>query len=299
MDPSALVFNGKPVSEDDFELILEIVNEYGLARTELAATVCELLDWRRPSGRLKEIDCLKFLEKLEAAGLLTLPARKNTLPGPIKKVQRGKRGEPGAPIECSLRDLGPVKLKHVTTKPQRDLYRELIDRYHYLGHKRPFGANLRYLVETESDAPVVVGCLQFTSPAWRLKERDLWIGWSDARRADHLQRVVQNSRFLVLPWVKVKGLASHVLAKAVKQLPEDWARIYGIRPLLLETFVDEGRFEGTCYKAANWLCLGQTTGRGRNDRKRENERVTKTVWVYPLHRKCRALLKGSEGAPVQ
>lgn len=183
----------------------------------------------------------------------------------------------------TVRDVAPVTVELVADEAERRLWRELVGRHHYLGHKMPFGASLRYLVRVERPQPAVVGCLQFSSPAWRMDARDRWIGWDDGARRRNLQRVVQNSRFLLLPWVRVRNLATTVLSLAARRLPQDWWEHYRVHPVLLETLVDPSRYTGTCYRAANWLELGVTTGRGRMDRRHEREGAApKTVWVYPV-----------------
>jgi hypothetical protein len=184
-----------------------------------------------------------------------------------------------------------VKLRLLTDRSERLLWRELVGRYHYLGHKVPFGAHLRYLIEVSRPTPRTVGCLQVSSPAWKMAPRDRWIGWNDEVRQLNLQRIVNNSRFLLLPWVEVRNLASSVLALLARQVPDEWEKAYAVRPLLLETLVDERRFSGTCYRAANWVRLGVTQGRGRMDR--ENKRhgeSPKIIYVYPLQRQARQLL---------
>jgi len=169
------------------------------------------------------------------------------------------------------------------------LWMELIERHHYLGYRVPVGAQLRYLVRSARTGEAVLACLQWSSPAWKMAVRDRWIGWSAAERARNLVLIVNNSRFLILPWVRVKGLASKILARCARQLPDDWERRYGYRPLLLETLVDARRFAGTCYRAANWIALGETRGRGRMDRHHEADgSARKLVLVYPL---CRDLPK--------
>ena len=191
------------------------------------------------------------------------------------------RGDPGPPLTGSVDAVGSIVLEGVQTPPQHALFRELVGRYHYQGHAVPFGASLRYLVYVGSPHQVV-GCLQFSSPAWRLAVRDRWIGWGDATRRRNLQRVVSNSRFLLLPWVQVTNLASTVLAQALRRLAADWTARYAIAPLLVETLVAQGR-AGTCYRAANWRVLGATAGRGRQDRAHTcHGAAPKLVLVYPL-----------------
>ena len=177
-------------------------------------------------------------------------------------------------------------------------FKELLDRHHYLGYRIQFGASLRYLVRSARAPENVLACLLWSSPAWKMAPRDAWIGWSDDERARNLQLIVNNSRFLILPWVRVKGLASMILGACAHQLPRDWEKRYGYRPLLLETLVDAGRFRGTCYRAANWIKLGQTTGRGRMDREHAaHGAAVKDLYVYPLCRRVQQRLR-SAAAPL-
>jgi hypothetical protein len=186
-------------------------------------------------------------------------------------------------LEGTLRDVEPLSIERVRDDADRALWRELVERYHYLGHRVPFGAHLRYLVRISRPEPQVVGCLQFSSPGWRMAAREAWIGWDDSTRARELQRIVNNSRFLILPWVRVRNLASSVLSQAARTLVPDWEASYGIRPWLLETLVDPARYAGTCYRAANWIELGETSGRGRDDREHQRHGAApKKVFVYPL-----------------
>jgi hypothetical protein len=168
------------------------------------------------------------------------------------------------------------------------LYRQYIERYHYLGYRTPVGAHLRYFVYSAQGQ--ILACLLWSSPAWKMAARDRWIGWTPDQRARHLQFIVNNSRFLILPWVQVKNLASAILARSTHQLPQDWSRHYGYTPLLLETLVDTTRFNGTCYRAANWIALGQTTGRGRMDTHHTTQAALKQIFVFPLHRRVQQRL---------
>ena len=219
-------------------------------------------------------------------GALVLPGkRQGRAIGSVTRVPRTAAGEPGRPLVGSVRDVAPVQVELVRERDQRLLFRELVGRYHYLGHTVPFGAHLRYLVFASQPDRAVVGCLQFSSPAWRMAARDRWIGWDDTTRANNLQQVVNNSRFLVLPWVQVRNLASAVLARGLAHLAVDWPHHYGIEPALVETLVDSRRYHGGCYRAANWIALGQTSGRGRMDRHRRRDGAApKTILVYPLVR---------------
>ena len=294
MAVAATRFSGRAFSEQEVTLVREVVRVCsGLSRMELARTVCELLRWRRPNGQLKARECREFLERLAADGVLVLPEkRRGRAVGSVTRVPRTAAGEAGEPLVGSVRDVEPLVVERVCEPAQRLLFRELVGRYHYLGHRVPFGAQLRYLVFASRPRRAVVGCLQFSSPAWRMAVRDRWVGWDDATRARNLQRVVNNSRFLLLPWVTVKNLASAVLARGLGQMMVDWPRRYRLEPWLVETLVDPGRHHGGCYRAANWVALGATSGRGRMDRYgRRAGAAPKTVLVYPVVRDAQRRLR--------
>lgn len=292
-DPEPLCFCGQVVSSADLELIVQIVDQYdSLSRTELANTVCELLAWQRPTGKLKTVECRQFLESLHEHELIQLPNTQHRGRGKSHKITLSERSAEGELLQGTLRDFRPVSLKQVRTPEQRRLFRELIERYHYLGYRSPFGAHLCYLIEIARPRPMVVGCLQLSSPAWRMAARDRWIGWSDAVRARQLQRIVSNSRFLIIPSARIKFLASHVLSLLGRCLVSDWEDQYQVKPVLLETLVDTQRFTGSCYRAANWLEVGQTSGRGRDDRAHARHGAApKRVFVYPLCADARECLQ--------
>jgi hypothetical protein len=280
-------FSGRIFGSQEIALIRDVVATCaGVSRKELANTISELLAWTRPGGALKEPECLVVLERLEAAGLLTLPAKRQTRPmGSVTAVPRTARGEPGAPLTGRVDAYAPVRLQRVQHADERQLFRELVGRYHYLGYRVPFGAQLQYLVSISTPRPTTVGCVQFSSAAWRMRARDTWIGWNDGTRARHLPHVVSNSRFLLLPWVHIQNLASATLALALRQLPVDWQAQYGVTPLLVETLVDPARYTGGCYRAANWVDVGETAGRGRDDRRHHRHGARpKRLFVYPLTR---------------
>lgn len=291
----SLVFKGRVFTASDLRLIRELVSTFpGLSRQELANTACEWLEWRRPKGGLKALECKELLAKLESEGYVKLPVLRATKPrGARTSVPRTRQGEAQETLTGTVRDVAPVTLKRVEQAEDRRLWRELVGRYHYLGHKVPFGAHLRYLIEVAQPSPRVVGCLQLSSPAWKMARRDRWIGWSEPVRERQLQKIVNNSRFLLLPWVEVRNLASCVLGQMARQLPQDWQQAYGVRPLLLETLVEEDRFAGTCYRAANWIDVGLTQGRGRMDREHQRHGACrKRIFLYPLVAQARAALRG-------
>jgi hypothetical protein len=286
-----VTFCGRTFTAQEVELMRVVAHDCaGLAVTEIARTVCELLEWKRPNGGLKNHECRQLLERVQAEGVLRLPAlRKLGGRGPRRVEVSQPRFEP-EPVECAARECEPLELALVEGERESRLWREPMERYHYLGCPVPFGAHLRYWVRNHQRE---LACLLWTSPAWKMKPRDEWIGWSDEQRKRNLQAIVNNGRFLILPWVRVKGLASKILALSARQLPQDWHRHYGHRPLLLETLVDADRFRGTCYRAANWIYVGRTTGRGRMDREHKADgQAIKDIYIYPLVRDARQRLCG-------
>ncbi len=291
-------FSGRIFSVNELQLIQQLTRDFArLSITELARTICELLQWKRPNGGLKNHECRLLLEYLAKEDWVQLPAVRGCGPKGPRKVALRDKAEPEAELSGTAGALEPLELQVIERGQAADsrLWMELIERYHYLGYRVPVGANLRYLVRSARYPGRVLACLLWTSPAWKMAVRDNWIGWSDSQRRRNLQLIVNNSRFLILPLVQVTGLASKILARCSRQLPADWERRYGYRPLLLETLVDGSRFRGTCYKAANWLCLGRTQGRGRMDRDNVAQgRAVKDVYVYPLCRKVQHRLRTAE-----
>ena len=264
----------------ELTLVRQIIADFpGLSQAELAYTICELLEWRRPNGKLKKPECVEWLQKW-GQSLPGLPEPRVTKPrGAHRLLADDPQSDPQLPLRGRLSDYQPLCLQLIEDRAGRRLFQQYIQRYHPLGYRVPYGAQLRYLVRTPSED--VLACLLFTSAAWKMAPRDTWIGWSDPARRTNLSRVVNNARFLILPWVEVPHLASHVLALAARQLPTDWLAAYAVRPLLLETLVDR-HYTGTCYRAANWICVGQTQGRGRMDRTHTAEGASKDILLYPL-----------------
>lgn len=290
VETRALQFCGSPVLEPQKDLIQRTVQIYpGLSRTELAATLCEQLGWLRPSGKPKTVECRQLLEAMAEQRLIALPERRAGRPR--GSTTRIAPAEPAPTLlEGPLASLGPITLERVTSAESHAQWRTRVEHFHYLGHRVPFGAHLRYHIQSPQG---VLGGLQFSSPAWRLGGRDRWIGWSEEQRRRGLQHILCNSRFLILPWVRVPHLASHVLAQAARRLPTDWAEAFGVTPWLLETLVDPQRYRGVCYRAANWIEVGLTSGRGRDDRAHQRHGAApKQVWLYPLRRGARDRLRG-------
>jgi hypothetical protein len=286
--------SGRYFSSKELDLIREITQSFSnLSLTEISKTLCELLEWKRPNGKLKHEECRALLECLQADGLVSLPKlRPTAAPGP-RRIVATAQSDPQAPVTGSVGQFEPLSLQLVQAS-NRELsatFKQLINRWHYLGYRIPFGAHLRYLVESQQLPGRFLACLQFSSPAWKMAPRDAWIDWTDEQRRRNLQYVVSNSRFLILPWVSVRSLASKILSLATRRLPPDWQSLYGYRPLLLETLVDGSRFSGTSYRASNWIYLGKTQGRGRMDRDHTSHgKAIKDVYICPLRRNARRRL---------
>ena len=290
-----LSFCGRALTAAELELIRQVTREFSnLALTELAATVSELLAWRRPNGGLKSRECYLFLRELQRRGWLPW------LPAPQPRHRRAVPAAPAAPsappidiLTGPLRPYQPIRLELIQDAAQRLLFRRYLEQYHYLGYRAPYGAQLRYWVRAASADLPPLAALLFTSAAWRMAPRDRWIGWSERARQAHLPRLVNHSRFLILPWTRIPHLASHILSCAAQQVPRDWLARYGVEPLLMETLVDATRYRGVCYRAANWIEVGLTQGRGRMDRSHAAPVARKHIFVYPLQRHCREQLCAS------
>jgi Domain of unknown function (DUF4338) len=290
--PAIISFCGRRLSAEELQLIRNTIRDFpALSLTELSKTICELLDWRRPTGALKDHECYLFLQRLKDRGWLSsLPSVRRTRALGPSTVPLNHESDPQSPILGIVSEHAPLEFELISDASSRALFRQYIQRYHYLGYRVPFGAQLRYFVRSQRLPDRILACLLFSSAAWKMAPRDRWIGWHDQARSLNLARIVSNSRFLILPWVEVSGLASKILSMAVHQLPEDWLSVYQVSPLLLESLVDPKRFSGTCYRAANWIHVGTTQGRGRMDRNQDVQRHVKEIFVYPLHAYARELL---------
>jgi hypothetical protein len=281
---------GQLFSEQTIERIQATVDkERELSRVALSRRVCGWLNWRDAHGKLKEMSCRVALLKLDRRGVIRLAPLIHRAPQ-RKRRELSEDLATAQPIFCDLSQLGQVELVKVNSADSKAarVWNELMERYHYLGSGPLCGAQLRYLIR--SAKAEWLGGLAFSAAAWRVKARDQWIGWSDGARQQNLQQVVCNSRFLICPWVRVQNLASHVLSQSAKRLSGDWQERYGFAPVLLETFVESGRFVGTSYRAANWQHVGRSLGRGRQDREKTFSLSPKDVYVYSLSKKARAVL---------
>lgn len=284
---------GRDFTEAELETIRLITTQYP-HRKAISVAVCEALEWRKPDGGWKDMSARVALLRMQEDGLISLPA-------PTRKVGYSQRTEftaasdPGAEIVGSRGDLPELTLKRVENQNDSRLWRELVARYHYLGYHPLPGAQIRYLVLSEGR---ILAALGFGASAWKVKPRDEFIGWSIQQRETRLHLVVNNARFLILPWIRVKYLASSILGLVAKRLGDDWERIYHYRPVLLETFVEEGRFAGTSYRAANWIRVGRTQGRGKKDRYNQFGKPVKEVYLYPLQKDFRETLCREDPPPT-
>ena len=276
-----MVIQGRRITADEIGLIRDLTAENGdWGRTRLSEELCRRWDWRNAQGRIKDMAARTLLLKLERRGFIELPARQR----PSSNTFRNRRvpivDHASEPIRSSLGDLRPLSVIIVAPRsPDLRLFNALLARYHYLGHRNTVGENLRYLLRDRHGRPVA--CALFGSAAWTCADRDAFVQWDQAARQRNLQGLTNNTRFLVLPWVEVPHLASHVLGAIARRIRIDWQDKYGHPVHALETFVDR-RFQGTCYRAANWLRLGATRGRTRNDRDRRIQAPVKDVYLYAL-----------------
>jgi len=284
-------YRGRHFSEEDLALIRDvIVSEYEIGRASISRTVSRRLSWLRPDGSLKDMACRVALLQMERDGLIKLPPPKckngNTSIASIPFIS--KRTAPGCPVTTGAGSFGELQFK-IVDKTDASLWNEYIERYHYIGYKRLGGSQIRYFVRSADGE--LLALLGFSAAAWKTRSRDQYIGWNAEQRERNLPFVVDNSRFLILPWVTSRNLASRILSAAAKRLPSDWLRLYSYAPLMLETFVEEQRFTGASYSASGWTCVGMTEGRGRYDSKHERAVPVKRVFVFPLKKKFREVLQ--------
>ena len=262
------------------------------SRWRLSKLVCEAWGWRQSNGALCDMVCRSLMLALHRAGHIELPKKKHSPPNSLAQRRRPATDFilDQSPIECLFGELPPITIRPVRRTGEERLFNGLIERHHYLGYAQPVGEHLKHLVFA-GDRPVA--CLGWSSAPWHIGPRDRFIGWTPGVRRKNLHLIACNTRFLVLPWVKVKQLASHILGLAMRTISADWQKAYGHPLHYLESFVDTQRFAGICYKAANWICLGQTTGRGKKDKKHIVSLSRKEVLGYPLSKDfCRKLCGG-------
>jgi len=275
-------------SEGDIQTIRNLIaQDPKLQRSALSRKLCQLWGWTKPNGELKDMTCRVALLRMQADGLITLP------PSRIGVVRKRANFAPTAasdaqtPVRLPVHELPRVTLQVVVGKANSLLWSEYMARYHYLGYAAMSGSQIRYNVFAGEQ---LVPCISFCACAWKLKDRENFIGWNEQQRQKNLPLVINNARFLVLPWIESKGLASKILSLAARQLPRDWNHRYGFEPVLLETFVEYERHKGTCYKAANWIKVGRTAGRGKKSTSHASLIPAKDIWLYPLRKNFSTLL---------
>ena len=290
MERSLTIFNRK-IGHNELEQIEGLIATAGdRGRTYISKQLCQLWDWRLPNGQLRDIACRDLLRRLERGGLIQLPPRlraarrpgyKNTTSLPPDFVTTA--------LSQSLVNFSVIEMEMVRGSQRESLYNGLIDRYHYLGYHQGTGEQLKYIIRGDGHILAAIG---FGGAAFKVAARDQHLGWDKEVRERHLVKVVNNNRFLILPQVRVPHLASHILGRISRRIKADWQDYYKRDIVLLETFVEHGRYKGTCYKAANWRYIGQTTGRGRNDRYNRYNVPIKDIYIYPLNRHYQQILRG-------
>jgi hypothetical protein len=283
-------YRGVIAGAEDIEFVRRLIAENPHdSRRALSKKLCREWNWVQSNGTLRDMVCRGFMLRLEEAGHIKLPPRRFTPANPLvdrKKPTRIDIDE--SPIETTLSQIQPLEIKQVRRTGFEKLFNGLIEDHHYLGYCQPVGEHLKYVVFTGARP---IACLAWSSAPRHIGCRDRFIGWSADVRKKNLRLIVSNIRFLILPWVRVTALASYLLGRMARVVPVDWQRIYNHPVYFLETFVDTERFKGTCYKAANWIYLGETTGRGKDDQTHKVNRSIKAVWGYPLSKDFREILR--------
>lgn len=279
-----LKVQGQELSPSDIEDIRQLIAANpGWSRCRLSQALATAWDWRNGAGLLKDMAARTLLRKLDERGLIKLPPRRSSPPNRMASYRPPSWTEEQTPIEGPLKELTPLKVTEVSgLSRERALLASALASFHYLGYRGTVGENLQYIIRDRKDRPLVL--LLFGAPAWKCQDRDRFIGWSPAQRQRNLGRITNNTRFLIVPWAKVPRLASWALGRVMRRLSADWQAKYGHGIDLVETFVERDRFGGTAYKAANWLWIGTTTGRTRQDRYSTIQEPVKDVFVYPLRR---------------
>src|ERR1022692_2374000 len=282
-------YRGRAITTEDIAFIRELITENPAAsRRSLSAKLCEAWQWRQANGALRDMVCRGLLLMLHRAGQIELPQVRYQPPNPFTR-----RAAPPpvlidmTPLSGSLRSIGPIELQQVRRTPEERLFNSLMEHHHYLAYEQPVGEHAKYLAWAQGRP---IACLAWSSAPRHLGSRERYIGWSAEARRRNIRFIPYNTRFLILPWVRIPPLASHILGKVTRALSDDWAQMYGHPVYFAETFIDPGRFRGTCYRAANWQLLGLTTGRGKNDQTNKANRPIKEILGLPLTERFRKYL---------
>lgn len=274
-------YRGRTVSEAEIAFLRQFIADHPeLSRCALSRQVCEVWEWKQANGTLREMVCRGLMLALERAGQIELPPIRFKVRNHLAERNRPELVVPdNRPVRGPLSELGKLDFQQVRRTSQEPLFNSLIEQYHYLRYEQPVGEHLKYLVSVRGQA---IACLAWSSAPRHLACRDRFIGWSTEARKRNLDLLAYNTRFLILPWVQVPHLASHILGRMAKIVPHDWQQLYAHPVYWLETFIDPARFKGTCYRAANWLWLGRTTGRGHNARTKKATQPVKELFGLPL-----------------
>ncbi len=283
---------GRDLTINDIHAINDLIkNNPTLSRRQLSIELCKQWNWCNAKGLLKDMASRSLMLKLDHLNLIRLPPRRRVPSNRMTQKKMAFVEHDQTPVICSLQEVSPLRIIPIhMDETYEALYGYLMNTYHYLGYKGSVGENMKYLVVDRFER--VLGLVLFGSAAWSAENRDRFIGWSAREKADHLHYLTNNTRFLILPWVQVKNLASHILSRINKRVAKDWEERYGHRVYLLETFVERERFQGTCYRAANWINVGETKGRSRNDRYTQLKVPIKEIYLYPLTRHSLKRLTG-------
>jgi Domain of unknown function (DUF4338) len=287
-----LRYRGRVITSEDILFIEQLIAAHPRAsRRRLSQKLCEAWQWKQANGALRDMVCRGLLLMLDRAGHIELPAVKFV---PHNPLVRRERPEPVlidiTSIQAALQELRPVEIEQVRRTEREPLFNSLMEQYHYLAYEQPVGEHLKYLTWAHGRP---IACVAWSSAPRHLASRDRYIGWSAEARRRNIRFLAYNTRYLILPWVRVPHLASHILGKMTSQLSQDWERMYGHPVYFAETFIDPGRFRGTCYRAANWKLLGRTTGRGKASNSYKPNRPIKEVLGFPLTPRFRELLSQS------
>ena len=278
---------GRDFTPEEFQRIVSLIKHNpDFNRTRLSKEVCRMFEWLKPDGHLKDMSCRVAMLRMHRDGLIELPPP-TCVKVPQKKIEFTANTDPQDPVVRPVNQLPQLQLKMVN-KAASGLWNEYIERYHYLGYTPLPGAQIRYIITAGKQIVALTG---FGAAAWQTAPRDKFIGWNHDQRTKNLNLITNNARFLILPWIKSKNLASKILSLTARKLPDDWEEKYNIRPVLLESFVQKNLFSGTCYKAANWVNVGQTKGRGKLGPAGKISVPIKDIWLYPLSKKFRLFLK--------
>ena len=283
------IIQGREIASKDIELVKKLIDiNPSWGRTRLSKELCILWNFKSANGMLKDMSCRNLLLKLENQKLIKLPARKSGTNNAKRNSSIALVLHSTLPISAKLKKVSPVRIRLVEGSSELDLFKCFLSAYHYLGFSGTVGENLKYMVYDGKDRPLA--CLLFGAAAWACDPRDSFIGWNRSQRGKNLAHVTNNMRFLILPWVKVEYLASHILSKVARRIRNDWEHKYGHSVYLLETFVECDRFKGTCYKASSWTYVGKTKGRSRNDSSHNLKVPIKDIYLYPLVKRFREVL---------